>query len=134
MKCTGVAGRAFPDGQVSRRNPVISVVRRQETIPKISSEFISIGLNLVIGAGYALNLDRPLGVMRRVAVGLFFHEFRRPLPRSYAIGVQRLSKVMLGLSMRFKHFQVGSVPPMGFTEITTKRNHRNFKYRISTQH
>jgi hypothetical protein len=26
MKCTGVAGREFPDGQVSRRNPVISVV------------------------------------------------------------------------------------------------------------
>jgi hypothetical protein len=25
MKCTGVAGREFPDGQVSRRNPVISV-------------------------------------------------------------------------------------------------------------
>lgn len=25
MKCMGVAGRAFPDGEVSRRNPVISV-------------------------------------------------------------------------------------------------------------
>lgn len=29
MKCTGVAGRAYRDGEVSRRNPVISVVRRQ---------------------------------------------------------------------------------------------------------
>ena len=27
MKCTGVAGRAFPDGEFFRRNPVISVVR-----------------------------------------------------------------------------------------------------------
>jgi hypothetical protein len=26
MKCTGVAGRAFPDGEFLRRNPVISVV------------------------------------------------------------------------------------------------------------
>jgi hypothetical protein len=32
MKCTGVAGRAFPDGQVSRRNPVISVVLKLKTI------------------------------------------------------------------------------------------------------
>jgi hypothetical protein len=29
MKCTGVAGRACPDGQVSHRNPVISAVRPQ---------------------------------------------------------------------------------------------------------
>jgi hypothetical protein len=29
-KCTGVAGRASPDGQVPRRNPVISVVRLPE--------------------------------------------------------------------------------------------------------
>jgi hypothetical protein len=72
--------------------------------------------------------------MRRIAVGLFFNEFRRPMPRSYEMGVQGLSNVMLGFSMRFKHFQVGSVLPMGFTEITTEHNHRNLEYRISTQH
>ena len=30
-KCTGVAGRAFPDGQVSGRNPVISIVTNLPT-------------------------------------------------------------------------------------------------------
>ncbi len=110
-----------------------SNVRRQETIPKISSEFISIGLNLVIGAGYAPYHDRPLGVVRCVCVDLFFHEFRRPMPRLYEMGVYGLSNVLPVLSIRFKHFQVGSVLPVGLTEITTEHKHRSFECRISTQ-
>ena len=39
-KCTGVAGRAFPDGQVSRRNPVISDVIWQSKMNDVSQDTI----------------------------------------------------------------------------------------------
>ena len=55
------------------------------------------------------------------------------MPRLYEMGVDGLSNVLPVLSIRFKHFQVGSVLPVGLTEITTEHKHRSFECRISTQ-
>lgn len=59
-------------------------------------EFTPGGLYLGTGAGYVPDHDRMLRVVRRTAVGLYFREFGRPMPRSYEMDVSGFSNIPPG--------------------------------------
>lgn len=73
MICTGIAGRAFPDGKFSCRNPVISFVRWHTLIfqkgKRMKAAFITMALTFLCGTTINVALEPALPDNLRVIAG-----------------------------------------------------------------